>query len=66
MPTMDLLLHFCSKAFKVGFGETTKRQLSRQKLFEQIQMHSLRNFHKGAIWEAYKSGRFASQMGDSI
>lgn len=62
--TRVLLLAYAEEAFDVGFKQLIagKRRFTQTELLDELQFSNLRRFHRKAIWESYKSGRFEAKV----
>jgi hypothetical protein len=60
LATSHNLFLYAREAFDLGFEQamSKKRRFTKIELFDSLEFGGLRNFHRQAIWEAYKSGRF--------
>lgn len=60
--TLEVLLALSARAYRLGEGDTIK-QRTQEALFKAVGFN-LRNGYKSAVWQAYKAGRFAAEVGD--
>jgi hypothetical protein len=55
-----MLLEAVKNAFRIGYNQAKKKNLSKTELFDQTGFY--RGRHRSAIWEAYKCGRFEKEV----
>lgn len=58
--TCHNLVNLVGSAFDFGYEQAVEKKgrFTQEELFKVLSFGGLRNFHRKAIWEAYKSGRF--------
>lgn len=59
---LELLLTFAVRAYQLGEEDKGKHR-TQADVFKAVRF-SLRGGYKPVVWEAYKAGRFATEMGD--
>jgi hypothetical protein len=64
MATFERIMELVEKAYKIGYEEKRKTQMTKPELFEHFILLGIRRFHKKVIWEAYRSGKFSKLHGD--
>lgn len=61
-PNLERLLTFAVRAYQLGESDTGK-QRTQAEVLEAVRFN-LRGGYKSVVWESYKAGRFAKQIGD--
>lgn len=60
--TLETLLLLSARAYHLGEGGAAK-QRTQEDLFDAVKFN-LRQGYMPAVWQAYKAGRFAAELGD--
>lgn len=61
-PTLESLLTFSVRAYQLG-EKDSGMQRTQEDVSNSVRF-SLRNGYWPVVWQAYKAGRFAAEMGD--
>jgi len=61
-PTLESLLTFSVRAYKLGENDSGKRR-TQEDVSNSVRFN-LRNGYWPVVWQAYKAGQFAAQVGD--